>query len=68
MVYFDEERNETSLQLEDKIEKCMALAKRVKDLDVAMTSSAKYQANVLKSIGEKGGNGAKDTRSVIEIS
>jgi len=70
VIYFDEEGNGGELQLEGKIEKCMALAKRVKDLDVAMASSAKYQVNVLKSVGEKDakGGGNNDSRSVIEIS
>ncbi len=68
VIYFDEESESGELHLEGNIEKCMALAKRVKDLDVAMASSAKFQVNALKSVGEKDAKGENnDSRSVIEI-
>jgi hypothetical protein len=65
VVYFDVEGKEEDL--EGRIEKCMALAKRVKDLDVALASSSKYQMNVHKNGGE-GKKGAAETgRSVVEL-
>ena len=65
VVYFDVEGKEEDL--EGRIEKCMALAKRVKDLDVALASSSKYQMNVHKNGGD-GKKGAAETgRSVVEL-
>jgi len=65
VAYFDMEGKEENL--EGRIEKCMALAKRVKDLDVALASSSKYQMHIHKNGGE-GKKGAAETgRSVVEL-
>ena len=68
VIYFDEEGSGGEQKIENNIEKCMALAKRVKDLDIALASSSKYQVNVLKSAVEKGSKsgGRGDGQSVIE--
>ena len=65
VIYFDIDEKEEDLS--GKIEQCMALAKRVKDLDIAKATSHKYRSNLAKSaLLEKGKEGG--SRSVINIS
>lgn len=65
VIYFDVDEKEEDLS--GKIEQCMALAKRVKDLDIAMATSHNYRSNLAKSaMLEKGKEGG--SRSVINIS
>jgi len=65
VIYFDIDEKEEDLS--GKIEQCMALAKRVKDLDIAIATSHKYRSNLAKSaLLEKGKEGG--SRSVINIS
>jgi hypothetical protein len=74
VVYFEEQdvEEEEIVYLEEKLRKTMALANRIKDLDVSLASSSRYQMNLWKHVeeGKRGGKvrGGESGRSVIDLS
>lgn len=50
--------------LSHRLQSCISLAERVRDLDVALTTSAKYQQHAMKEMMMKGGSG--DGRSTMK--
>jgi hypothetical protein len=70
VVYFDS--NDKDHGLENRIHECMELLKKVKELDVKLASSNKYQMNVMKatsaSEGKNGSESGEASKSVIDFS
>lgn len=73
VVYFDS--NDKDHGLENNIQECMELVKKVKELDVKLASSNKYQMNVMKATSASEGknwSGASESgeasKSVIDFS
>jgi len=77
VVYLEEEdmEQENMMYVEKKLGESIALANRVKDLDVSIASSSRYQMNLIKynleeskRIKMRGGGGESSGRSVIDLS
>ncbi|GFH59544.1 hypothetical protein CTEN210_16020 [Chaetoceros tenuissimus] len=73
VVYFDSEEKDHGL--ENNIQECMELVQKIKELDVKLASSSKYQMNVMKATAAsegKSGSGVNESgdnsKSVIDFS
>lgn len=65
VVYFDSDDKGPSL--ENNIQECMELVKKIKELDVKLASSSKYQMNAMKAtVASEGKSGSGAIESAIE--